>query len=114
MIPCGRNGASSGPSSAVWAVAAPYGFTIECLPPADPEKKGKVERLMPYARRLYEAHGDFVSREDSQQYLDRKLVLANQPPHRTTRRRPIDDLTREREHLRALPAPAHDIEEVGT
>jgi len=94
--------------------AAHYGFTIECLPPADPEKKGKVERLMPYARRLYEAHGDFVSREDSQQYLDRKLVLANQRAHGTTRRRPIDDLTREREHLRALPATAYEIEETAT
>lgn len=94
--------------------AAHYHFTIECLPPADPEKKGKVERLMPYARRLYEAHGDFVGLEDSQQYLDRKLVLANQRTHGTTQRRPIDDLAREREHLRALPATAYEIEETAT
>jgi transposase len=64
-----------------------YGFLIECLPPREPEKKGKVERLMPYVRRLYEAHEAFVSLEDSQRYLDGKLVLANQRKHGTTQRR---------------------------
>lgn len=94
--------------------AAHYGFTIECLPPRAPEKKGKVERLVSYARRLYEAHGDHVSREESQQYLDRKLVIANQRRHGTTQRRPTDDLGREREQLRALPAIAYEIEETAT
>ena len=94
--------------------AAHYGFAIECLPPRDPEKKGKVERLMPYARRLYEAHGAFVSLEDSQHYLDRKLVLANERRHGTTQRRPIDDLRLEREHLCTLPAVAYEIEESAT
>lgn len=94
--------------------AAHSGFIIECLPPRDPEKKGKVERLMPYARRLYEAHGDFVSLEDSQQYLDRKLVIANQRRHGTTQRRPIDDLRLEHEALRARPPTAYEIEETAT
>lgn len=94
--------------------AGHYGFAIECLPPRDPEKKGKVERLMPYARRLYEAHGAFVSREDSQQYLDRKLVIANARAHGTTRRRPIEDLRLEREALRALPSTAYEIEDSAT
>ena len=39
-------------------MAGHYGIRIECLPPADPQKKGKVERMMPFVRRLYEAHGD--------------------------------------------------------
>lgn len=91
--------------------ASHYGFTIECLPPRDPVKKGKVERLMPYVRRLYEAHGEFLNLEESQAYLDRKLVLANQRNHGTTRRRPIDDLAMERAHLRALPPTAYEIEE---
>ncbi len=95
-------------------LAAHYGFTIECLPPREPAKKGKVERLMPYVRRLYEAHGEFVSLEESQDYLDRKLVLANARRHGTTQRRPIDDLPRDREHLRALPAVAYEIEETAT
>jgi len=34
-----------------------YKVQMECLPPADPQKKGKVERMMPYVRRIYEAHG---------------------------------------------------------
>jgi hypothetical protein len=31
--------------------AGHYGFTIECLPPRDPQKKGKVERVMNYELR---------------------------------------------------------------
>jgi hypothetical protein len=64
--------------------ASHYGFLIECLPPRDPQKKGKVERLMPYVRRLYEAQGGFVRLEESQSDLDRKLDLANQRRHGTT------------------------------
>lgn len=94
--------------------AAHYGFTIECLPPADPEKKGKVERMVPYVRRLYEAHGEFVRVEESQHYLDRKLVIANQRRHGTTQRQPVEDLIIEREHLRALPPSAYEIEETAT
>lgn len=94
--------------------AAHYGFTIECLPPRDPQKKGKVERMVPSVRRLYEAHGEFVSLEESQQYLDRKLALANQRRHGTTQRQPITDLVIERQHLRALPPTAYEIEETAT
>ena len=91
--------------------AGHYDFAIECLPPRDPQKKGKIERMVPYVRRLYEAHGEFVSLEESQHYLDRKLLLANQRSHGTTRRHPVEDLAIEREHLRALPPTAYEIEE---
>jgi transposase len=94
--------------------AAHYGFTIECLPPRAPTMKGKIERLVPYVRRLYEAHGAFVSLEESQQYLNDKLIIANQRRHGTTQRRPIDDLLVEREHLRALPVLSYEIEESAT
>jgi hypothetical protein len=94
--------------------AAHYAFSIECLPPRDPQKKGKIERLMPYARRLYEAHGEFVSLEESQQYLDRKLTLANQRQHGTTQRQPQRDLATEQAHLKALPPTAYEIEETAT
>lgn len=94
--------------------ASHYGFLIECLPPRDPVKKGKVERVTPYVRRLYEAHGEFVSLEASQQYLDRKLALANTRRHGTTQRRPIDELLLERAHLRALAPTAYEIEESAT
>ncbi len=33
-----------------------YGFTIEALPPSDPQKKGKVERTVQLVRRLFVHH----------------------------------------------------------
>jgi hypothetical protein len=86
---------------------------VEALPPRDPEKKGKIERPVPFIRRLYEAHGDaWHGLEESQQYLDRKLALANQRRHGTTLRRPrqqFDEI--EAKALKALPALAYDIEQ---
>lgn len=95
--------------------ASHYGVTLECLPPRDPQKKGKVERMMPYVRRLYEAHGmDWFGLEESQGYIDRKVSLANERRHGTTCRRPIDDLLAvELSHLKALPPLAFEREEFG-
>lgn len=95
-------------------MAAHYGMRIECLPPRDPEKKGKVERPMPYIRRLYEAHGDvWQGIEESQEYLDRKLKLANERKHGTTRMKPIEQLLQiEADQLKRLPALAYECEEV--
>lgn len=94
-------------------MAAHYGMLIECLPPADPEKKGKVERLMPYVRRLYEAHGpDWHGIQESQSYLNKKIALANERVHGTTRKKPIDQfLTVEAQSLKALPSLAYSVEE---
>jgi hypothetical protein len=92
-----------------------YGVIAEMLPPADPEKKGKVERSVPYIRRLYEAHGEFVSMEDSQKYLDKKVAIANERKHGTTRLRPIDVfLQDEAMVLKDLPATSFVIEEYHT
>ena len=90
-----------------------YGGMIECLPPREPKKKGKVERMMPYVRRLYEAHGaEWSGLEESQGYLDKKIALANERRHGTTSRRPIDDLLAvEAGHLKPLPALAFEREE---
>jgi hypothetical protein len=94
--------------------AGHYGMAIECLPPADPEKKGKVERLMPYVRRLYEAHcAEWHGLEESQAYLDRKVAIANERKHGTTRLKPIDQfLQTEVAQLKGLPALAYSPEEV--
>lgn len=96
--------------------AAHYRMTIECLPPAAPEKKGKVERLMPFVRRLYEAHGkDWKGIEESQAYLDKKLIIANDGKHGTTRMKPIEQLlTVEVHSLNALPPLSYDPEESST
>ena len=71
-----------------------------------------MERSVPYIRRLYEAHGEFVSIEDSQRYLDKKVEIANERRHGTTRLRPIDVfLQDEAIVLKDLPETSFTIEE---
>ncbi len=98
---------------AVERFASHYGVVIECLPPADPEKKGKVERQMPYGRRLYEGHGEaWLGLEESQAYMDRKLVIANDRRHGTTLRRPKDVLVQEEAPaLKLLPVLSYEVEQ---
>ncbi len=89
-----------------------YGIIAEMLPPSDPEKKGKVERQVPYVRRLYEAHGDFISLEDSQAYITAKVAIANERKHGTTKQRPLDlFLQNDAPVLRDLPATSFAPEE---
>jgi len=89
---------------------AHYGVTMECLPPAAPEKKGKVERMMPYVRRLYEAHGtEWKGIEESENYLNRKLELANLRIHGTTRKKPVEEFIEvELSQLKSLPALSYE------
>lgn len=93
--------------------SAHYGILIECLPPADPQKKGKVERPMPYVRRLYEAHGEaWHGLQESQDYLNRKVSIANERRHGTTRMKPFEQLLSvESEHLKKLPPLSYSPEE---
>jgi transposase len=66
-------------------LASHYDFRIECLPPQDPKKKGKVERMMPYARRIFEAFNtDNFQLEKAQEYINKKCVIANERRHGTT------------------------------
>jgi hypothetical protein len=98
---------------AVERFASHYGVLVECLPPADPQKKGKVERPMPFCRRLYEAHGEaWLGIEESQAYLERKLVIANERRHGTTLRRPKEVFAQaELQALEPLPPLAYEVEE---
>ncbi len=92
--------------------AAHYGTLIECLPPRSPELKGKVERMMPFVRRLYQAHGEKWSGiTESQEYIDKKVAIANERIHGTIRRRPVDVFSEEKAVLKSLPAIAYEIEE---
>lgn len=93
--------------------ASHYGTLIECLPPRSPELKGKVERMMSFVRRLYEAHGDqWYGIEESQRYINKKVALANERIHATTRTRPIDMfLEKEATALKPLPAVVYEVEE---
>lgn len=90
-----------------------FGVTLECLPPSDPEKKGKVERLMPFVRRLYEAHGEaWFGLDESQEYINKKVAIANQRKHGTTSLRPLEVLDGvERSTLRPLPLIGYEMEE---
>lgn len=93
--------------------AAHHGFVIEALPAAEPEKKGKVERPMPYVRRLFEAHGEWKGLDEAQDYLQGKLKIANERKHGTTGEKPVTRfLDTEAAALRALPPTAFDRVEV--
>ena len=98
---------------AVERFASHYGVLMEALPPGAAQLKGKIERPVPYVRRLYEAHGDVWSGiEESQEYLDRKMGIANERRHGTTIRRPRDVFAEEESKaLKPLPALAYEIEE---
>lgn len=92
--------------------ASHYGTTIECLMPRTPQQKGKVERIIPYIRRLLEAFpGDKSDIAAIQSYLDRKLILANERCHGATRERPVDRWRNEEQPaLKTLPALPYDME----
>lgn len=91
--------------------AAHYGTRVECLPPKNPQKKGKVERPMPYIRRLLEAYpGDKNDVAAVQAYLTRKVALANERRHGTTNERPVDRFVEEKAALKKLPTLPYDIE----
>jgi len=93
--------------------ASYYGLTVECLPPADPRKKGKVERPMPFIRRLMEPYsGDWNDADSAQKFLDHQLSLANDRRHGTTGEKPIERLlTEEVGALKPLPKLLWECEE---
>lgn len=91
--------------------AAHYSVIIDCLPPRDPQKKGKVERQIPYLRRLYEGSPEWEGIELAQKYLDERLIVANRRTHGTTRLRPEDQfLSIEKQALLDLPALSFKLE----
>ena len=91
-----------------------YGFRVECLPPRDPKKKGKVERMVPYARRLFEAFNcDHFQLENAQEYINKKCILANERRHGTTDLKPVEVfLTEEVGQLKSLPELGYEKEEI--
>jgi Integrase core domain len=93
--------------------ASHYSLQIECLPPATPQLKGKVERMMPFVRRLYQAHKDnWHGIEESQIYINQKVAIANERLHGTTGKKPIDlFVSEETVALKSLPALAYEVEQ---
>lgn len=96
--------------------ASAYGFTVEALPPASPEKKGKVERQVSHVRRLFESfEKSEYALASAQAHIDRKLKIANERKHGTHRERPIDVfLNDEAGKLKALPELRYEVETIVT
>ena len=93
-----------------------YGVVIEALPPADPEKKGKVERAMPRMRRLFESYDkkSYVLIE-AQAHITRKLSIANERKHGTHLQKPIEVfLNDEAALLKPLPTLKYELETIVT
>jgi transposase len=81
-----------------------YGVLAELLPPRDPQKKGKVERMVPFVRRITQTHSEWNDLVKSQELVDKKVGLANERKHGSTRLKPIDVLENdERSLLKPLP-----------
>lgn len=82
-----------------------YNITAEILPPRDPKKKGKVERSISFVRRLYQAHGEeWHGLDESQNHINKKVDLANQRVHGTTRLKPLAVFSsEEKDKLKPLP-----------
>lgn len=93
--------------------ASHYGLTIECLPPRTPELKGKVERMMPFVRRLYQAHGDkWLGISESQEYINKKVAVANDRLHGTTRKKPVEIFFEDEVNkLKPLPPLKYEVEQ---
>lgn len=94
--------------------AAHCGFTIEALPPADPEKKGKVERMVPMKRRLFESYDlENYTLESAQAHIDKKLAIANERKHGTHLQKPIAVfINDEASALKPLPDLRYEIESI--
>jgi transposase len=94
--------------------ASHYGFTVEALPPASPEKKGKVERMVPVKRRLFESYEkDSYTLADAQAHLDRKMVITNERKHGTHLQKPIEVfISDEAALLKSLPVLRYELETI--
>jgi hypothetical protein len=96
--------------------ASHYGFTVEALPPASPELKGKVERMVPVKRRLFESYQvDQYTLASAQAHIDRKLKLTNERKHGTHGEKPLEVfLNDEAQRLKSLPVLPYEIEAIVT
>jgi hypothetical protein len=94
--------------------ASHYGFTVEALPKATPELKGKVERMVPMKRRLFESYDvNTYSLESAQAHMNRKLSIANERRHGTHLQKPIEVfINDEVDKLKPLPTLRYEIEQI--
>ncbi len=91
--------------------AQEYGFIISACPPADPQKKGRVESGVKYVKGNFMPLRDLKSLQDGNKQLKKwALETAGNRIHGTTRKRPLDSFVEsEKEFLKPLPVTAIDI-----
>ena len=94
--------------------ASHYGFTVEALPPAAPEKKGKVERMVPVKRRFFEPYDlSQYTLENAQVHLNRKMMITNERKHGSHLQKPIDVfINDEASLLKPLPVLRYECETI--
>lgn len=94
--------------------ASHYGFVVEALPPSAPEKKGKVERMVPMKRRFFESYPvENYTLENAQAHLTRKMAIANERKHGTHMQKPLDVfLNDEAGLLKPLPVLRYEVETI--
>jgi len=83
-----------------------YGFTITACNVRQPQEKGRVENGVNYSRRSFIIGRNLVPfdalKHDIKTWMDE---VANVRIHGTTGKKPIEELEKEREHLRTLNLP---------
>jgi hypothetical protein len=94
--------------------ASHYGFTVEALPPGAPEKKGKVERMVPVKRRIFESYDlNNYTQKSAQTHLDQKMLILNERKHGSHLQKPIDVfISDEASLLKALPFLRYECETI--
>lgn len=94
--------------------ASHYSFTVEALPPSAPEKKGKVERMVPVKRRIFESYDlNTYTLENAQAHLDRKMLITNERKHGTHLQKPVEVfINDEASLLKALPCLRYELETI--
>lgn len=94
--------------------ASHTGFTIEALPPAEPQKKGKVERTVQLVRRLLESFNqEGYTLAKAQSHIDLKMKIANSRRHGTHGDTPQNVfIQQESSSLQMLPEVPYEIETI--
>ncbi len=94
--------------------ASHYNFTIEALPPWDPQKKGKVERSVQTIRRPFESYAkEDYSLETAQAHIDQKLKILNERRHGSHQMKPVEVFLRdEASKLKPLPELPYELEKI--
>lgn len=93
------------------ALAQEYGFVISPCPPADPQKKGRVESGVKYVKRSFVPLRSIKSLQDGNKQLKQwVLEVAGSRSHGTTRKQPLESFTQlEKPTLKPLPIEPVDI-----